>query len=279
MARPARGDPEGLPDTKGGEMKRSEGAVASEPRHEEAHTSADSNGTKDATVHDLAAPRLTRDDRTALLRFMAMMRASEERGLTLYRQGKVPGSFYDGCGQEAISVGSSFALAPEDRMCILHRDLGRALRPRAYPRPLPRQLHGALRRRHRRQGRQHALRRSLARLHRHGLDASRHGARRHGHGARLQGALGEARRHDLLRRGLHRQRAVARGDEHGRRPAPADRLHPREQRLRLLDAQRARVRRRPGRARPYLRLPRRLGGRQRRRGRVRSLARCGRTRA
>jgi TPP-dependent pyruvate/acetoin dehydrogenase alpha subunit len=67
---------------------------------------------------------LTRDDRANLLRFMAMMRAAEERGLTLYRQGKVPGSFYDGCGQEAISVGASYALAPEDRMCILHRDLG-----------------------------------------------------------------------------------------------------------------------------------------------------------
>jgi pyruvate dehydrogenase E1 component alpha subunit len=55
---------------------------------------------------------------------MLMMRASEERALTLYRQGKVPGSFYDGRGQEAISVGSSFVLGPRDRMCILHRDLG-----------------------------------------------------------------------------------------------------------------------------------------------------------
>ena len=155
----------------------------------------------------------------------------------------------------------------------------RALRPRAHPRPLPRQLHGALRRRHRRQGRQHAFRRSVAGLHRHGLDAPRHGARRHGDGARLQGALGEARGHDLLRRGLHRQRPVARGDEHGRRPAPAHRLHPREQRLRLLDPERARVRRRPGRARPHLRVPRRRGGRQRRRGRVRGLACCGRARA
>ena len=104
-------------------MKRSDGAIASEPRHEEAHRSADSNGSQEASVHDLA-PLLTREDRAALLRFMAMMRAAEERGLTLYRQGKVPGSFYDGCGQEAISVGSAFALAPEDRMCILHRDLG-----------------------------------------------------------------------------------------------------------------------------------------------------------
>ena len=47
-----------------------------------------------------------------------------ERGHILYKQGKIPGSFYDGRGQEAIPVGSSWALAPEDRMCILHRDLG-----------------------------------------------------------------------------------------------------------------------------------------------------------
>jgi TPP-dependent pyruvate/acetoin dehydrogenase alpha subunit len=67
---------------------------------------------------------LTRDDRAGLFRFMVMMRASEERAITLYRQGKVPGSFYDGCGQEAISVGSAYVLGPRDRMCILHRDLG-----------------------------------------------------------------------------------------------------------------------------------------------------------
>jgi TPP-dependent pyruvate/acetoin dehydrogenase alpha subunit len=53
-----------------------------------------------------------------------MMRTAEERALTLYKQGKVPGSFYDGCGQEAISVGSAYVLGPQDRTCILHRDLG-----------------------------------------------------------------------------------------------------------------------------------------------------------
>jgi TPP-dependent pyruvate/acetoin dehydrogenase alpha subunit len=68
--------------------------------------------------------QLTREDRGRLLRFMAMMRAAEERGLSLYKQGKVPGSFYDGCGQEAVSVGAAYALGPRDRMCILHRDLG-----------------------------------------------------------------------------------------------------------------------------------------------------------
>src|SRR5690349_551815 len=80
-----------------------------------------------------ASDALTRDDRTSLLRYMLLMRATEERALTLYRQGKVPGSYYDGRGQEAVSVGSSFALGPRDRACILHRDLGahlvRGVRP------------------------------------------------------------------------------------------------------------------------------------------------------
>src|SRR5215212_8354456 len=75
-------------------------------------------------VHELAGAALTREDRASVFRYMAMMRASEERALTLYKQGKVPGSFYDGRGQEAISVGAAFALRPEDRTCILHRDLG-----------------------------------------------------------------------------------------------------------------------------------------------------------
>jgi TPP-dependent pyruvate/acetoin dehydrogenase alpha subunit len=67
---------------------------------------------------------LTLDDRVALLRSMLLMRGIEERAMNLYRQGKVPGSFYDGFGQEAVSVGSAFAMAAQDRLCVLHRDLG-----------------------------------------------------------------------------------------------------------------------------------------------------------
>jgi pyruvate dehydrogenase E1 component alpha subunit len=66
---------------------------------------------------------LTQEDRIWLLRAMLLMRGLEERAMTLYRQGKVPGSFYDGFGQEAVSAGAAFAMAPEDRLCILHRDL------------------------------------------------------------------------------------------------------------------------------------------------------------
>src|SRR5947207_4837647 len=66
---------------------------------------------------------LTTEDRVGLLRAMLMMRGIEERAMTLYRQGKVPGSFYDGYGQEAVSAGPAWAMAAEDRLCILHRDL------------------------------------------------------------------------------------------------------------------------------------------------------------
>jgi TPP-dependent pyruvate/acetoin dehydrogenase alpha subunit len=85
-------------------------------------TLSDVSAATDATLE--AGGALTREDRARLYRFMVMMRVSEERGITLYRQGKVPGSFYDGCGQEAVSVGSAYVLGPQDRMCILHRDLG-----------------------------------------------------------------------------------------------------------------------------------------------------------
>ena len=79
---------------------------------------------------------------------MLMMRLAEERALSLYRQGKVPGSFYDGCGQEAIGVGAAYG-SLEDRLCILHRDLGAHFVPRGHPGAIPGELHGSRRRRHR----------------------------------------------------------------------------------------------------------------------------------
>ena len=61
------------------------------------------------TAQQLVPPdvseHLTTEDRVGLLRAMLMMRGIEERAMTLYRQGKVPGSFYDGYGQEAVSAG------------------------------------------------------------------------------------------------------------------------------------------------------------------------------
>jgi TPP-dependent pyruvate/acetoin dehydrogenase alpha subunit len=89
-------------------------------------TLENASASRDRSIEarEAASEHLTREDRALLLRYMLMMRTAEERGLTLYKQGKVPGSFYDGRGQEAIPVGASFVLGPRDRMCILHRDLG-----------------------------------------------------------------------------------------------------------------------------------------------------------
>ena len=80
--------------------------------------------TARAAAPDAASEHLTLDDRVALLRYMILMRGIEERAMNLYRQGKVPGSFYDGFGQEAVSAGPAWAMAAQDRLCILHRDLG-----------------------------------------------------------------------------------------------------------------------------------------------------------
>jgi pyruvate dehydrogenase E1 component alpha subunit len=113
-------------------MKPVDGVVVRKPARDRRSHGAERDD--DAFVADPG--HLQKADRANLLRYMAMMRAAEERAITLYRQGKIPGSFYDGCGQEAISVGSSFALGPKDRMCILHRDLGahfvRGLTPDRY---------------------------------------------------------------------------------------------------------------------------------------------------
>ena len=83
-----------------------------------------------SAVRDLQGPGLaeillTQADHQALLRSMLLTRAVEEAGNGLYRKGKIPGSFYDGRGQEATSVGAAFALAAGDAICSpLIRDLG-----------------------------------------------------------------------------------------------------------------------------------------------------------
>src|ERR671910_534160 len=79
--------------------------------------------TAQQSVPPDVSEHLTTEDRVGLLRAMLMMRGIEERAMTLYRQGKVPGSFYDGFGQEAVSAGAAWAMAAQDRLCILHRDL------------------------------------------------------------------------------------------------------------------------------------------------------------
>jgi TPP-dependent pyruvate/acetoin dehydrogenase alpha subunit len=67
---------------------------------------------------------LDREDLLGIYRNMLTTRGVEERGHILYRQGKIPGSFYTGRGNEAASVGVATAMGPEDVGAPLHRDMG-----------------------------------------------------------------------------------------------------------------------------------------------------------
>ena len=67
---------------------------------------------------------LDRDELIGLYRSMLVTRRLEEAGHTLYKQGKIPGSFYTGRGNEAASVGVAAAMGPDDVGTPLHRNVG-----------------------------------------------------------------------------------------------------------------------------------------------------------
>lgn len=68
-------------------------------------------------------PAVGGDERVALYRLVLRQRLFEERALTLYRQGRIPGSFYDGRGQEAVAAAAGLALHEGDVVCPLNREL------------------------------------------------------------------------------------------------------------------------------------------------------------
>ena len=65
-----------------------------------------------------------RDLAIRMFEVMALMRAVEDRMVTMYRQGELLGSLYTGHWHEAIAVGTASALRPTDVLAPLHRDLG-----------------------------------------------------------------------------------------------------------------------------------------------------------
>ncbi|HVV85519.1 MAG TPA: thiamine pyrophosphate-dependent dehydrogenase E1 component subunit alpha, partial [Kofleriaceae bacterium] len=67
---------------------------------------------------------LDREDLLSIYRNMVTTRGVEERGHILYRQGKSPGSYYTGRGNEAASCGVAWAMGPDDVGTPLHRDMG-----------------------------------------------------------------------------------------------------------------------------------------------------------
>jgi TPP-dependent pyruvate/acetoin dehydrogenase alpha subunit len=67
---------------------------------------------------------LDREDLLGIYRHLLITRGIEERGHILYKQGKIPGSFYTGRGNEASAVGIATAMGPNDVGTPLHRDMG-----------------------------------------------------------------------------------------------------------------------------------------------------------
>src|SRR5213082_1803512 len=76
------------------------------------------------SLHEVREAGLDREDLLGVYRSMLLTRGVEERGHILYRQGKIPGSFYTGRGNEAASVALATAMQSEDVGTPLHRDMG-----------------------------------------------------------------------------------------------------------------------------------------------------------
>ena len=77
-----------------------------------------------AAEAELRSTGLDREDLLTVYRNMVLTRGIEERGHILYKQGKIPGSFYTGRGNEGAAVGIATAMGPEDVGTPLHRDMG-----------------------------------------------------------------------------------------------------------------------------------------------------------
>jgi pyruvate dehydrogenase E1 component alpha subunit len=67
---------------------------------------------------------LTNAQRLELFYWMMLTRVFDENVVALWKQGRGLGGAFSQRGHEAISVGASFALAPDDVIAPMHRDLG-----------------------------------------------------------------------------------------------------------------------------------------------------------
>ena len=71
--------------------------------------------------------KLTREQNLELYYFMRLNRRLEDRLVTLFRQNKIVGGLYSSLGQEAVSVGSAYALEPRDWLAPMIRNIGALL--------------------------------------------------------------------------------------------------------------------------------------------------------
>jgi pyruvate dehydrogenase E1 component alpha subunit len=76
------------------------------------------------SLHEVREAGLDREDLLGIFRNILLTRGLEERGHTLFKQGKIPGSFYTGRGNEGASVAIATAMGAEDIATPTQRDLG-----------------------------------------------------------------------------------------------------------------------------------------------------------
>ena len=224
-----------------------------------------------SSAADIKDADLDREDLLQIYRNMLVTRGIEERGHILYRQGKIPGSFYTGRGNEGAAVGVATAMRADDVGTPIQRDMGVHVTRGTEAWRIFAQYMG--RRDGLAMGKDGNVHMADIRL---GLIAMVSHLP-----ALMPVAVGCAlafkiRREHRVAVGWSGDGAMARGDAHeamnlaGVHRLPG-RVHLRQQPVRLLDAEPARVRRRPPRrSRGRLRL---RGGRRRRHRRAHRLPR------
>jgi pyruvate dehydrogenase E1 component alpha subunit/2-oxoisovalerate dehydrogenase E1 component alpha subunit len=84
-------------------------------------------GLMPGPLRPMVDPGLGRERLIALHRFLRLNRMLEDKLTALYRQGRITGGLYSSLGQEAISVGTAFALEPDDLLAPMIRNIGSML--------------------------------------------------------------------------------------------------------------------------------------------------------
>jgi pyruvate dehydrogenase E1 component alpha subunit len=87
-------------------------------------------------------PKLTREQRVALLRTMLLQRRFEEKCGEAYALGKIGGFCHLYIGQEAVSTGVMSVLRPDDYVITAYRDHGQAIARGVTPRAVMAELFG-----------------------------------------------------------------------------------------------------------------------------------------
>src|SRR6266496_4235998 len=76
------------------------------------------------SLREVKEAGLDREDLLGIYRNMLITRGVEEREHILYRQNKIPNSFYTGRGNETAAIGVATAMHAENIGTPLHRNMG-----------------------------------------------------------------------------------------------------------------------------------------------------------